>query len=120
MKWYTIYDAKTDRLICCGFSRECAEKMRMTHANFRGMVCHVLAGKNKRYAVVIENVGYTQKEAEIIQRERERVADYLDRTRCDIDRNYAADELARFLRRYRWRPVKAEEFIHDICMGAIA
>lgn len=55
VKYYTVYDAKTDKVLASGSAIECAEALQMGLISFYGMVTRVRKGETKRYAVVSED-----------------------------------------------------------------
>lgn len=55
VNYYTIYDAKTDRVMASGSAVECAEALQMGLISFYSMVTRVRNGETKRYAVVVDN-----------------------------------------------------------------
>lgn len=120
MRWYTVWDTKNDNIIACGFRDECARRMNRSIADFDSTVCLAKKGKLNKYTVLVEDVECTKNEAEKIRKEARRIEDYLDRSRAEMERDYTSRELSAFLQKYRWKKATVEQFIHDICMGAIA
>ena len=56
VNYYTVYDAKTDKVMASGNAIECAEALQMGLISFYGMVTRVRKGETKRYAVVVDNL----------------------------------------------------------------
>lgn len=55
-KYYTVWSRKTDEVLACGTSEECAKMLGMSSsASFRCMVSRSAKGRNKRYVVLKEN-----------------------------------------------------------------
>lgn len=58
MKYYAVYDARTDELLAEGNSRECREKLGCSSMDtFYALVNRSRRGINKSYKVVIEKGG---------------------------------------------------------------
>lgn len=58
MKYYAIYDARTDELLAEGNSRECREILGCSSMDtFYALVNRAKRGSNKRYKVVIKKGG---------------------------------------------------------------
>ena len=52
--YYAIYLRKTDELVCCGTSEECAAAMNRSVDSFYSMVSRVRKGTNRKYEVYQE------------------------------------------------------------------
>lgn len=54
--WYTVYDARTDELLVCGSSDDCARYFGVSRNGFHTLVSHVKTGRNRGYCVVLEDL----------------------------------------------------------------
>lgn len=116
VKWYTVWDAKTDRLIACGYAREVAERLHTTRTSFISNVSRYKAGKTKsRYDYYVESASATTDTINTVIAEGDRVGDYLRHVRDEID---AKPELGNRHKAQRaYREYSLEDFIHWWCAG---
>ena len=52
--YYALYLRKTDKLVCSGSAKDCAEQLGVTLRNFYALTNKVLHGKIKKWDVYIE------------------------------------------------------------------
>lgn len=57
MKYYTVYDKKTETVVAFGNSKRCTEMMGLPSANsFYSIVHNARIGKNQKWEVVVEEL----------------------------------------------------------------
>ena len=56
LKYYTVWNMKTDEMVASGTAQECAAIMGRSIADFYTMVMRVRKGKNRKFAVQVEDL----------------------------------------------------------------
>lgn len=56
MRWYTVYDRKTEEIITCGPAQKVAQALGMTMDSFYCSVSRSATGKQRKYEYYVEDV----------------------------------------------------------------
>lgn len=56
MRWYTVYDGKTEEVLAGGTGPQCAKALHLTIDSFYCAVYRTLAGTQHKYDFYIENI----------------------------------------------------------------
>ena len=56
MRWYTVYDGKTEEVLASGTGPQCAKALHLTIDSFYCAVYRTLAGTQHKYDFYIENI----------------------------------------------------------------
>lgn len=54
MKWYTVWDNRTDDVLACGTSKDCRQMMGLSESAFKSLAHNVKTGKNNKFSILVE------------------------------------------------------------------
>ena len=64
MRWYTVYDRKSEEIITCGPAQRVAAVLGMNMDSFYCSVCRSSTGKQRKYEYVVEQIDKKEYEKE--------------------------------------------------------